>query len=720
MRGAISATFKTILVTTTFLHGAAFAQGEEASGDAGAYTDEIIVQAARTTLPQSALPNTIEIIDTQDLRLQAQLTGSTVEVVSALIPSFSPTREKLTGSGESLRGRSPLYLIDSVPQSNPLRNGSRDGYTVDPFFIDRVEVIFGSNAIQGIGATGGVVNYVTAAPPEESDGWTGRLLSQFSAADEFGDSVGFRLAGLAGRDFGAVDALFGVAFQSRGAFYDGDGRRVGVDGTQGEIQDSDSLSFFGKTGLDLGGERRLEVMAQHFDLEGDGDYAGVPGSREDGIPATSVRGTPPGVIPTNEVTTVSVTYTDGDLFGGNLSSQFYYQDFEAVFGGGVFATFQDPAIDPTGALFDQSSNNSTKLGFRFSYEREVQALPGFRFIVGFDGVNDETFQSLIATDRNWVPETDFTSLAPFVQIHQSFFDGRFHLSGGVRQEFSTFKVDDYETIAFYGPQQVASGEPDFEETLFNVGGAAEIAEGLTAYASYAQGFTMPDVGRILRAVDAPGQDVDTLIDLEPVVSGNTEVGLEFARGPVTASATYFWSNADNGSRLVLTGDVFNVSRQRTEIDGLELNASWEAVEGLRLSGGYARLNGRTDLDGDDEVDSDLDGANISPDRLNFTAQYETGPMIFQAQTRSFLGRDFSFINPADPGGPGLEETFDGYTLVDAFARYRSSIGDVTLAVSNLFDEQYIGYDSQTVRTASDTRFFAGRGRVITVGFERSF
>ncbi len=713
MRGAMSATLKTFLVTTTVFTGSAWAQDEAVPENETQTLDEIIIQATRTTLPPSALPNTIEVIDTEDLARQAQVTGSAVEVVSALIPSFSPTREKLTGSGETLRGRSPLYLIDGVPQSNPLRNGSRDGYTIDPFFIDRVEIIFGSNAIQGIGATGGVVNYVTAAPPAEGAGWTGRVLTQFSTADEFGDSMSYRLAGRAGRDFGIFDATFGIAFHSRGAYYSGDGRRIGVDGVQGEVQDSESLSFFGKAGIDLGSSRRIEVMAQHFNLDGDGDYVRVAGSRADGIPSTSIRGTSPGVFPTNEVTTISLTYTDDQLFGGVLNSQLYYQDFEAVFGGGTFATFQDPAIAPVGTLFDQSANNSTKMGFRFSYERVVDFVPGLRVIAGFDGVNDETFQELAATGRNWVPKTDFTSLAPFVQLHQSFFSDRVHLSGGVRQEFSTFKVDDYETLASYGPQQVSGGEPDFSETLINFGGTAEIVDGITVYASYAEGFTMPDIGRILRAINQPGQDVDTLIDVEPVVSDNIEVGVEWSRGPVSASAAYFWSNSDNGSRLVLVGDVFEVSRQRTEISGLELNGIWQTpVEGLTLSGGLALLEGRTDLDGDGNVDSDLDGANISPDRLNFSAQYVTGPLDFKVQTRSFLRRNFD--------GIGLDESFDGHTLVDGFVRYETPIGDFSFAASNLFDKQYVTYDSQTVRTASNTRFFAGRGRVLSIGFNRSF
>ena len=121
MRGTVWASGVSMLA----MMGAAAAQGVEE----GAYEDreEIVVTATRTTLPASALPNTIQVIDDAAVSLQSQLSGSTVEIVSTLVPSFSPTREKLSGAGESLRGRSPLFLIDGVPQSNPLRDGSRDG-----------------------------------------------------------------------------------------------------------------------------------------------------------------------------------------------------------------------------------------------------------------------------------------------------------------------------------------------------------------------------------------------------------------------------------------------------------------------------------------------------------------------------------------------------------------------------------------------------------------
>ncbi len=692
----------------------ATAQENDAREDETRVEETIIVTASRTTLPPSALPNTIQIISDEELSLQAQLTGSAVDVVSTLVPSFSPTREKLSGAGESLRGRKPLYLIDGVPQSNPLRDGSREGHTIDPFFIDRVEVIFGSNAIQGIGATGGVVNYVTAPAPKETEGWTGKLMGQISASNEFqGDGYDYRAGALAGRDFGLLDVTLGVAKQKRGAFYSGDARRIGVDGAQGELQDSESLSFFGKVGVDLSSTRRLELMTQHFELEGDGDYVLVNGSRATNTPTTTVRGDPPGIIPTNKVLTSSLTYTDKDLFGGALTGQLFYQDFEAIYGGGSFDSFQDPRIAPVGTLFDQSANNSEKKGLRVSYEREIDAVKGLRVMGGLDVLNDKTYQELILTGRNWVPETEFTSYAPFVQLSQALWDDRVHLSAGLRHEIAKLKVDDYETLYSYGPQQVAGGEPEFEKTLVNVGATVEVIDGLTAYTSYAEGFTMADVGRILRGVETPGQDVDTFLNVEPVISDNTEIGLEWRRGPLSASAAYFWSKSELGSILVLRNDVFEVQRRRTEIDGLELSGTWETpLDGLRFSGGYAMLNGRTDTNSDNKVDTDLDGANISPDRVNLAADYSTGPYSIRVQTRSYLDRSFDGL-PANTD-------FDGYTLADAFLRYSASFGDFTLSASNLFDKQYVTYDSQTVQPTSNSRFFAGRGRVIALAFEKKF
>jgi iron complex outermembrane receptor protein len=682
--------------------------------------DQVIVTAARTILPASALPLTVDVVDSEALSQQVAISGSVIDAVSTLSPSFSPTRQKLSGAGETLRGRSPLFAINGIPQSTPIRDGSRDGYTIDPFFIDRVELIYGSNALQGIGATGGVVTQVTVGPPKQ-DGVSGRTLVQASAGHDLGDSVGGKLAGLVGWREGAFDATAGVAYETRGAFYDGDGRRIGMDNTQGDVQDSRTLSLFGRFGWQVGETTRLEVVANRFELKGDGDYVTVTGTAPaatDGVrgtrlPTTAYRGVVPGEPAANRAETVSVSLTNSDLYGGNLIAQAFFNRTRDTFGGDKSGTFQDASIAPSGTLFDQSSNRSRKLGARISYERAVPGIEGLTGTAGLDTINDRTEQLLIATGRTWVPPTKFQSVAPFLQGNLALLGDKVHLAGGVRFENVELKVDDFTTLAFYGSRQVGGGNPDFKATLVNGGVVVEPVQGLRVYGSYAEGYTVPDVGRILRGITEVGKDVDTYVNIAPIVSNNREIGAELKRGPFEASLTYFWSSSKLGQLLVRnTGAVFDVQRQRIEIEGLEVNLKARTpVPGLDLSAGYARLRGRTDTNKDNRVDADLDGANISPDRLNLAANYQTGKWALRLQVQSYLSRDMQDAI--------VKDDFDGYTLADAFVRYELPVGALSLGVQNLLDKQYISYNSDTTLPAKD-KFFAGRGRTATLGWETRF
>ncbi|MBW8893105.1 MAG: TonB-dependent receptor plug domain-containing protein [Burkholderiales bacterium] len=626
--------------------------------------DQLVVTAARTILPASALPLTVDVIDSEALSQQVGIGGSIVDAVSTLSPSFSPTRQKLSGAGETLRGRSPLYAINGIPQSTPIRDGSRDGYTIDPFFIDRVEVIYGSNALQGIGATGGVVNQVTVGPPR-ADGVSGKVLTQVTAGHDLGDSVGGKIAGLVAWRGGAFDATAGVAYDARGAYYDADGRRLGMDNTQGDVQDSKALSFFTRLGWQLGDNTRLDVVANRFELKGDGDYVTttisarnpVPatnGDRVAHLPTTSFRGVQPGEPAANRVETVSASLTNTDLAGGNLIAQLFFNRSRDTFGGDVNDTFQDVAIAPKGTLFDQSSNRSRKLGARVSYERAVPGIKGLTGTVGVDAINDRTEQLLIETGRAWVPPTKFQSVAPFVQGNLSLLDDKVHFAGGVRFENVELKVDDFTTLAFYGSRKVAGGNPDFKATLVNGGIVVEPVHGMR-----------------------------------------------------------FWSASKLGQLLVKnSGGIFDVQRQRVEIEGLEANVKARTpVPGLVVSAGYAHLKGRTDADKDGKVDTDLDGANISPDRLNLAADYQGDTWGLRVQIQSYIKRDMQDAL--------VKDDFTGYTLADAFVRYKLPMGALSLGVQNLFDSQYISYNSDTTAPAVD-RYFAGRGRTATLGWEARF
>jgi iron complex outermembrane receptor protein len=267
------------------------AHAEETRDPNATDLDQVVITAARTILPASALPLTVDVVDREALSQQVTISGSIIDAVSTLSPSFSPSRQKLSGAGETLRGRSPLYAINGIPQSTPIRDGSRDGYTIDPFFIDRVELIYGSNALQGIGATGGVVNQVTVGAPKE-DGVSGRTLIQTTAGHDLGDAVGGKVAGLVGWRDGAFDATVGVAYETRGAFYDAKGRRIGMDNTQGDVQDSKTLSLFARLGWQLNEATRIDIVGSRFELKGGGDYVTVTGTAGSGLDAAKSNARP--------------------------------------------------------------------------------------------------------------------------------------------------------------------------------------------------------------------------------------------------------------------------------------------------------------------------------------------------------------------------------------------------------------------------------------------
>ena len=698
-----------LLPLATAAH-AAEVREPDAAVDEKAADAPIVVTAARTALPITALPLTAEVIDRETLERQLQISGSVVDAVAALTPSFSPARQKLSGQGESLRGRSPLFAIDGIPQTAPLRDGARDGFTIDPFFIDRVELILGSNALQGIGGTGGVINQVTVSAPAQ-DGWIARTILQGTAESGFeSDGFGGKIGALVANRSSAFDVVVGAAYEKRGVFRDGAQRRIAPDGTQGDLQDSDSLSFFAKAGVELGEGVRLEAMGQRFHLQGEGDLIAVAGNRLTGLPATGAPGVAPGEAPENLAESLALTLTADDLAGGALRVRGFWNRTADIYGGGTFADFQDPAIAPRGTLFDQSQNISRKWGVNASWERGIGPL---NLVLGVDLLNDHTVQRLAATGRAWVPPTDYRSIAPFTQANLALWDGKVRLAGGVRWENVRIDIPDYQTLWFYGPQQVGGGTPKFDRILPNGGIVVEPSPGIRAYASYAQGYTVPDVGRITRAISTPGVDLDRFLDIAPVVADNREVGVEVKRGPIEASATYYWSDSDEGQLLVLVGDVFQVQRQRIEIEGLELNLSTATpVPGLRLGIGYAHLNGRVDTNRDGIVDIDLDGANIGPDRLNMSADYTTGPVNLRLQSRTHFAKTF---NGGDP-----RNNFGGYHLLDGSVTVVTGFGKVTLAAQNLLDRQYIDYNSDTQRPADNLRYFAGRGRSVTLGWMGKF
>ncbi|CAA0092347.1 TonB-dependent receptor [Zhongshania aliphaticivorans] len=682
-----------------------------ASGSATAkeFTEEMVVTASRSERPLSTIANTVTVINEQELIKQMGVTSDMSTILGNLIPSFAPSRQKMTSAGESLRGRKPLYLVDGVPQSNPLRDGGRDAHTIDPLMLERVEVIHGANAIHGLGASGGIINLITKRPSDTTE--QSIRIESFFQEEDFGESLGYGVNYSASGSWDNFDGLASIGYRESGIGYDANGDIIGFDNAQGDTLDSEMANVFLKLGYNWA-DQRLEMTVNHYDISGNNDWVGVDGDIDAGVPTTAEKGNVQGEPVSNEVTLLSFNYTNENFLGHKLRAHVFTQEFAATYGGSVAATFQDPAIGAS--VFDQSQNNSEKQGIKITLIKdEVAGLP-VNLVYGMDIFTDTTYQKLITTGRYWVPKTEYENYAPFLQVEYVGVQD-LTLTAGVRQENSELAVGDFTTLASYnGGQFVKGGNPEFDDTLFNIGATYKITDTWRLFGNASEGFSMADVGRVLRGINTANQSVETFLDLEPIITDNTEIGAEYTNRNFQVQLSYYQSDSDFGQRLEANADgIYTVKREKTEISGIEFRSTWFASEVDTLNLRVARQEGEYDSDADGKVDTDMAGANIGPNRINLSWDREwTDKLNSRLQLSHVQDRNFK-------NSSGQTTTkFKGYTTIDTNIDYAASFGTLSLGVQNLSNEDYFTYYSQT--TGSDARNFKGIGRSVSVSFAKQF
>lgn len=225
---------------------------------------------------------------------------------------------------------------------------------------------------------------------------------------------------------------------------------------------------------------------------------------------------------------------------------------------------------------------------------------------------------------------------------------------------------------------------------------------------------MPDVGRVLRGISQPDLSVASFLDLQPVIADNQEIGVEYRGSALNLSVSYFTSDSDLGARLQADADGFySVKRERTEIDGVELSASYAWSSYTNFGMNYAKTNGEYDSNDDQRVDTELGGRNIAPERANLYWEQQWGAMVSsRVQYNILFDRDIY-------SGAQAVNNFDGYQTLDAQLLIETlDYGQFTVGVENLLDEYYFTYYAQMV--GPDSRNFTGRGRTVSVNWNYQF
>lgn len=681
---------------------------------AGEPATEVVVTATRSQKSVDKIPGAVTVISQRELEAQYLLADDPSQALATYIPGYAPSRQKMSSTGESLRGRSTLILLDGVPQSNPLRAGMREGYIADSALIERVEVINGASAMQGMGATGGIVNYITKSP--KGEGTTHSIHARLSSQLRH-DSLDWKTGYTLQHKSGDFDLLAYGSLQQRGMMYDGSGRMMGIEAVQGDTMDSEGSDLFFKLGKNFGNQR-LQLTVNRFRMEGDGDYKPVPANFATGTPTGATPGTPPGMPPRNKVETSSLEYRHNAVFGGSFNAQLFKQDFASLYGATNTATFQDIKIAPAGKLYDQSEVVADKYGAKMTYVRPDTVITGLEFTAGMDLLRDRTKQHLAGTGRTWVPTLDFKSLAPFTQLEYEY--GPLTVRGGVRREQADLRVDTYTTLAAYGSRVVQGGERSFTKAVKNIGAVWRFNPNWSAFVSSAEGFGLPDVGLVLRAVNKPNQSVATLFDMEPVVTRNNEVGVNWRGALGNVGASFYDSRSRLGTALRINSAGIGVlDRVPTRVRGWEVSGEWRASKQLSAFGSYARTMGKTATTAGAPMDVALGARSQGPDKLVVGGNWQWMPKAnLRLQATTLRDRDINIGRTV--GTSNLEEHFRGYTLVDLAHSWDSPWGKVGVGIENLTDRQYIGYYPQSTAYKDPVSYFAGRGRTLSVSVARTF
>ncbi len=745
MKGTVAATLSALvfgsIATGAYAQDAAKAKTEDGK-DAQLVETITVTTGSRAAKAVDKIPGAITVISKEEIAETLKLTQDATAILARTVPGYTESTQQMSSNGETLRGRTALRLFDGVPQTIPLREGNRTSVFTDLGIIERIEVINGPSASEGIGASGGIINYLSKTPTKMGNEFS--LTTQYETQGK-DDSGGWKVGFIGAHRNDRFDLLFATSSADRGMEYDAKGRRIGM-GQSGASNDTETKNHFVKIGANFGADnaQRATLTTSRFFMRGKGNYLEVVGNRALGITDTSVRGkTPGGQTEFNEFNQSIFTYTHSNLLSGVLNLHVYRADQHTRFlsecgtvdclplkadNSNLNRGKQDARIAPVGTLIEQSEIQSKKKGVRTNWNTDQLAgIKDLELNAGVDIVEDIAQQRLALTDRLWVPPMKYRSTAPFAQL--SYNAGPVTISGGVRREDGELTVDNYTTVwatrnpsvAGLGGFDVTGGKLKYSESLPNIGLVARMPGGWSAFASYSKGFTLPNVGIPLRNVNVAGRTVAGLYsDLQAVVSDNKEIGVTWRGSNAYLTASTYKSYSELGAAIAgnaVVGD-FVLTRKPIEIKGYEISGEYAFSKELKANALFSHMSGRTStaqaVPGQPlpPLDLELNTNDISPDKLiaSVTWKYSDAGSVRLGMT-SYSTLDTNIGKPQ-------EERNKGHTTFDLSVNYdMKKYGNISLGIDNLTDKYYLlNFSSHDLFQ----NYFAGRGRKTTLSHSIKF
>lgn len=678
--------------------------------------EEVIVTGSRTPELVSEVPASVAIIGRDELMEQMKNSPELQKMLVLKVPGFGAATGSTSNSSLTLRGRKALVMIDGVPQSTPLRNGSLGVRSVDASALERVEVVKGASSMYGNGAAGGLINYITKLPASDAE-FSGDIgvSSRFSTVDT-DDSFSKRIDGTITGTVGDFSYVVNAVYDARGQQKDADGDTMGL--IYG-LSDLTTKNLFTKFGYQIDVDKTLQLTYNLYDSQQSSDLMDLTGNPATGVKTRAVENTtgnanladPQGP---KDNYNVMLKYNDAELLANTeLSIDAYKQKIENVF-------FRSTRLANLSLGYDagQSLILSKKEGLRLNLKSDFDwDQVSASFVYGIDMLNDVSSQPM--TDgRLWVPEMDMDNKAGYLQTKLVIADD-WVVKAGVRREEIDISVQDYSTLSLCSTAttcstsvDVTGGKLSYQSTTYNFGLRYTAEPLFNPFVSYSEGFDISDLGRLLRTAQVTDL---ALVETEASVVEHIEVGFSSDWENISFEFAAYQSKSalGTGTKLDPASGIFLPVREPQKIKGFELALDYQANERLNIGATYTHFNGENT-----DTGVPLTGRYISPDK--FTAYLD-----WQPSDNTRLGLSYQRIGDRDKFDRNAKGSYDinkgpveGYQLVDARGSYQMDNWEFYTAVENLLNEDYYPAGAQSIVLAS--YYSKGLGRTATVGMSYRF
>ena len=677
--------------------------------------ERITITGSRIVESIDEVPASITVMNRQQIEAQLKVSSELQTLLATLVPGMAPSTGTSSNSSQTLRGRSPLVMIDGVPQSTPLRNGALGIRTIDANAIERIEVIKGATSIYGNGAAGGIINYITKKANSNSKlNGNVSLSSRFSAV-KFEDSSGQRVEGMINGQLDKFSYVASASYEDNGVQRDAEGDVIGL---KYGLSEATMQNYFTKLGYQFNEDTSLQFIYNYYESKQESNLIDVVGSVNSGIktyaieaPAgTSALGEPQG--PNNH--NMMLKYTDEALFENTqLVIDAYAQEVENIF-------FYSPTLAnlDEGYTGGQSLIKSNKKGLRVTLNSQfewddVEAT----FIYGVDALNDVTSQPLV-DGRVWVPEMDMENLAGFLQSKWVIQDNLI-IKAGIRREEIDLAVGDYSTLKLCKTADVCSVPVDvtgdmlnYRATTYNFGIRYNFADYFQPFASYSQGSDISDIGRLLRT--ATVTDI-ALIQTEASIIDNYEIGVTSVIDKLRLEFSAYRSTSELGTTNKydpITG-VYMPVRAPQEIYGYEALAMYNMSNELDITATYAWVEGK-----DTENNIYLGAKQISAPKATVNVNWQPIDNANLSLTYLYVA-DRKKFEPADGKFVGDKGPIDSYHIFNVSGNYEfNQDWSAFVSIENLFNQDYYPAKSQAYTYSGYN--VKGLGTTVNIGASYQF